>query len=301
MDPAAVAAAAAAALVLAAAQFNFATSPGQHSADRLLNMGNTDDKKLYFKATERLTTKEDLFNLEPEHLTGFLHVVRNHANLYGWNNDLIEGIFSIPVDPADINTSYDYLLDSYGLISLEHVRNFETSYIATETRPAQDTAMLYQCLITSLTQDTHNAIQLWNEEFHVAGRPPGLLRLRVIIRESHLDSNAQTPVIRLRLQLTQLNKYMPQVGSNILKFNRHVQELITALHARRATTQDLLTSLFKGYKAALDKKFWEYGGSAGVRLLRWSDSHPTITHEQDEHALQAIGRAEVVGRNEQGG
>jgi hypothetical protein len=67
MDPAAVAAAAAPALVAAAAQFNFATSPGQHLADRSLNMGNADDKKLYFNATERLTTKEDLFNLEPEH------------------------------------------------------------------------------------------------------------------------------------------------------------------------------------------------------------------------------------------
>jgi hypothetical protein len=259
MDPAAVAAAAAAALVMAAAQFNFATSPGQHSADRMLNMGNADDKKLYFKATERLTTKEDLFDLEPEHLTGFLQVVRNRANLYGWNDDSdggLGGIFTIPIDPADINTIYDNLLDSYGLISLERVRNFEASYIATETRPAQDTAMLYQCLIMSLTQDAHNAIMLWKEEFYVAGRPSGFLLLRVIIRESHLDSNATTSVIRL--QLTQLDEYMPQVASNILKFNRHVQELMTALHARGATTQDLLTNLFKGYKAASDKKFRVY-------------------------------------------
>jgi hypothetical protein len=116
--------------------------------------------------------------------------------------------------------------------------------------------MLFQCLITSLTQDAHDAIQLWNEEFYVAGRPSGLLLLRVIIRESHLDSNATTSVIGL--QLTQLDDFMPQVNSNILKFNRHVQELMTALHARGATTQDLLTNLFKGYKAASDKKFWPY-------------------------------------------
>jgi hypothetical protein len=62
----------------------------------------------------------------------------------------------------------------------------------------------------------------------------------------------------IRLQLTQLDEYMPQVASNILKFNRHVQELMTALHARGATTQDLLTNLFKGYKAASDKKFRLY-------------------------------------------
>jgi hypothetical protein len=113
MDPAAVAAAAAAALLLAApaAQFTFATSPGEHSANRELNMGNTDDKKLYFKATERLFPKEGLFDLKPAHLTGFIHVVRNRANLYGWNS--FDGILMIPDDPADVNTSYDNILDSY--------------------------------------------------------------------------------------------------------------------------------------------------------------------------------------------
>jgi hypothetical protein len=116
----------------------------------------------------------------------------------------------IPVDPADVNMSYDNLLDSYGLISLEHVKKFKASYIDTETRPAQDTTMLFQCLITSLTHDAHNAIQLWHEEFHVAGRPSGFhllcVIIREIIRESHLDSNATTSVIRV--QLTQLDEYM---------------------------------------------------------------------------------------------
>jgi predicted deacetylase len=40
--------------------------------------------------------------------------------------------------------------------------------------------------------------------------------------------------------------------------NLHVQSLIEALNARGETTTDLLTNLFKGYKAAKDEKFIKY-------------------------------------------
>jgi hypothetical protein len=43
-----------------------------------------------------------------------------------------------------------------------------------------------------------------------------------------------------------------------MKSNLHVQSLIEALNARGEMTTDLLTSLFKGYKAAKDEKFVEY-------------------------------------------
>jgi predicted deacetylase len=40
--------------------------------------------------------------------------------------------------------------------------------------------------------------------------------------------------------------------------NLHVQSLIEALNVRGETTTDLLTNLFKGYKAAKDEKFIKY-------------------------------------------
>jgi hypothetical protein len=89
------------------------------------------------------------------------------------------------------NFTYSTAMDSSALSASK------ASYVATETRPAQDTAMLYQCLITLLNQDAHNAIMLWNEEFYMAGFSSGLLLLGVIIQESHLDSNATTSVINL--------------------------------------------------------------------------------------------------------
>jgi hypothetical protein len=97
---------------------------------------------------------------------------------------------------------------------------------------------------------------MYKEEFYVEGKPSGALLLRVIIRESHLDSYASTTVIRQ--ELSRLDDYMASVGSDIFKFNQHVQSLVAALATRDATTQDLLTNVFVAYKSASDKTFREY-------------------------------------------
>jgi hypothetical protein len=51
---------------------------------------------------------------------------------------------------------------------------------------------------------------------------------------------------------------MASVGSDVFKFNQHVQSLVAALATRNATTHDLLTNLFVAYKSASDKTFREY-------------------------------------------
>ena len=51
---------------------------------------------------------------------------------------------------------------------------------------------------------------------------------------------------------------MQKVDSDIVEFNNYVDTQVEALAARGQTTNDLLTNLFIGYKAASDKKFVEY-------------------------------------------
>jgi len=51
---------------------------------------------------------------------------------------------------------------------------------------------------------------------------------------------------------------MVSVDSDITKFNKHVKTLLLQLHARNATTQDLLANLFKAYKVVSDKDFVQY-------------------------------------------
>ena len=98
----------------------------------------------------------------------------------------------------------------------------------------------------------------------------GLLLLKVIIRESHADSNAT--ITSIRLKLTNLDAYMKSVHSYIKKFNEYVILLVQSLEARSQTTNDLMTNLFKGYLAASDKTFRLY-----------------ITSKQDDYDETSIG------------
>jgi hypothetical protein len=235
---------------------NFATSPAEHALNQVLDMSDKDDIKLYNKAVEKLMSGNDLFDLSPENLKGFLDLLNNRTNNYGWNKEA-SGLLSIPEDIHDANNMiHDNLIKSYGVITLQRVRNMEEAIMPLPKCTTQDKKMLYKSLMNSLTQAAKNQIQMYSEEFYVREKPSGALLLRVIIRESHLDSYASTTVIQQ--ELSRLDDYMTSVGSDIFKFNQHVQSLVAALAARDATTHDLLTNLFVAYKAASDKTFREY-------------------------------------------
>jgi hypothetical protein len=83
-----------------------------------------------------------------------------------------------------------------------------------------------------------------------------LLFLKVIIRESHIDTHAT--VASIRTKLSNLDEYIVTINSDITKFNQYVYLLVNALKARNKTTDDLLINLFKGYLCASDKTFVAY-------------------------------------------
>ena len=139
---------------------------------------------------------------------------------------------------------------------LNHLRAWETTYIHGISRAAQDTAHLHLCLMNSLTQAGKDKVHLWTDQFILNGRESGILLLRVIIRESHLDTNATTNSIRT--QLSNLDEYITTIGCDIIKFNEHVKRLLEQLNAHGGETQDLLTNLFKAYVSIKDVRFVDY-------------------------------------------
>jgi hypothetical protein len=195
------------------------------------------------------------------------------AKEWGWSSPVL-GILNIPEDAANVNSPTDSLLESYGRISLERIRAFERTYIHTEEREAQDTAMMSKCLLASLTEDALARVMLVEDEYHVGGEPSGNLLLRVIIRESSLDSNATATVIRMKLST--LEHYMPTVKINIKVFNTYVKLQLKMLTARGETTNDLLVHLFAAYQKASDKNF----SKKARRELKMYERGQTITPSQ---------------------
>ena len=88
------------------------------------------------------------------------------------------------------------------------------------------------------------------------GVPSGVMLLKTIIEESHLDSSAT--VLSIRRKLTTLHQHLPTLGHDIDKFNRYVQTQVRMLHARQEQTQDLLMHLFKAYSISSDCPFVDY-------------------------------------------
>ena len=101
----------------------------------------------------------------------------------------------------------------------------------------------------------------------VGKEPSGALLLKVIIRESHIDSNAMTAMIRTKL--SSLDTYIVTIASDITEFNQYGKLLVQLLHTRGETTTDLLTNLFKGYAAASDQVFRSY---IERKLETWEES-----------------------------
>ena len=110
--------------------------------------------------------------------------------------------------------------------------------------------------MNSLTLAGKDKVRLWLDQFILNGRESGILLLKIIIRESHLDTNATTNSIRT--QLSNLGEYITTIGCDIIKFNKHVKRLLEQLNARGGETHDLLTNLFKAYVSVKDAHFVDY-------------------------------------------
>jgi len=70
-----------------------------------------------------------------------------------------------------------------------------------------------------------------------------------------------------RQQLSTLDVKMIELNSDIPVFNSYVQELLLKLHQHGTTSEDTLTNLFRGYRAAQDANFHSFILDIGRKFL----------------------------------
>jgi hypothetical protein len=166
----------------------FFLTPATHIVG-LLNFGKSEHHKIYKSAIKAVDTA---YNCEPSGLFRFLREVRDRAIQMGW----MDGILSVNISEAEGEEELSNIIINYGMRTLKQVIRWERRYIATPSRAAQDTYMLYQCLMASLTPEAREKIMIWVDQYsiEVAGSQydSGVALLKAIIRESHLDTNATT-------------------------------------------------------------------------------------------------------------
>ena len=229
----------------------FALSPAM-AHNGIIDYSTTQGRKMYSAATAKLS--EDLYDCNAEDLYTFLKALKERAREYSWDMDGV-GIMSIPDDPVN-PTMFKSMIDNHGEIDIETIRAFEEVYVQGRSRSAQDAALLYKCLMNSISKEGKKKILVWEDQYQIGRYGSGNLLLKIIVRESHLDTNATSASIRKKL--TNLDRYLPTIGQDITKFNTYVKLLVDGLRSRGEVTNDLLINLFKGYSACSDKEFIEY-------------------------------------------
>ena len=213
----------------------FALSPALANRD-ILDYSSASGAKVYRGAIAPVAIE---FDCKSENLQLFLDQIRDRSTTHDWNNILL-----IPKE-GDLENPKD-LIESYGEVSYEDVKASVLTYVNTETREAQDSVMLYQCIMSSLTKEAQRQVRIRGKghPFQLGGHGAGALLLKVVIMVFHVDTRAT--ISSVSTKLSSLDKSMRDFDSDIEKFNEYVVELENKLQARGQVTQDLLVNLFKG-------------------------------------------------------
>jgi hypothetical protein len=203
----------------------FSLTPGTLiDGNTLLDYSTKVGAALYKDVTSKLSTQ--LYDCSPDGYLQFMKNLKVRAEAFGWS----EKEHLLWIEPKNGASKINLIAD-YGRITLERIQEVEDERMNQATRLAQDNRDLYECLNNSLTTEGLAKVRI-NEAEYIRGKPllpSGILFLKILIRESYLDSDATTSMIRT--QLSNLDTYIGQVRNDVNKFNKHVQTLLEALNA----------------------------------------------------------------------
>jgi hypothetical protein len=231
----------------------FALSPAMANAGAFLNLSTSTGAKLFKIGAEPLSRSFDF--VDPSDLQVFLDLLKTKSKVQGWSR-----IFTVPVEVDGVTTNHS-LLHNYGVIPLASVALDAATYVNAESKVAQDSFMLFQCIFASLDTEFLKLVTTEALHYHIVDtkapqEPPipcGALLLKIIIMKAHVDTRATVSFIRTAL--SSLDTKMMALDSDISKFNAYVKTQVIALEARGETTTDLLVNVFKGYETAQDSEF----------------------------------------------
>ena len=237
----------------------FIRTPLQARTDQTLDFHQKEGRKYYENATRSLfSSSEDKFDVEPSKFQLFITLLLNRAKDLGMlDSPATHGNAMLPKDPKNpVADGAINIIKDYGRAHLEDITKWEREILNNESRISQNSKILFDLLMNSLTAKGAQRIQVWRSQYTVDGMDAGACLFKIIVRESYLDSNATVSTIRLNL--TNLDEYIRTNGSDLVAFNAYVQSQVDGLKARGHTTSDLVVNLFKGYKAVEDDKFKVY-------------------------------------------
>ena len=194
------------------------------------------------------------FDRQPNKIRLFLAHVKDRAQQFNW-----QSILTIPAGLPP--TSYNRM-HNYGRMSLQDVQAKALTYVGMQGRKAQDSYMLYNFLIESLTDSFKVQVLLYEQDYTITpmgGQPAmkdGPTLLKMLIMLTYIDNQATTA--HIRETLIDMTYKLTNLQGDITAFNDWVREQVHQLAAQGMSTPDLLTYLWKTYLQAPDAEFKRY-------------------------------------------
>ena len=250
------------------AQIPFALVPSLAGQGQPIDYTTRAGIEIYKANSKGLYNKDDdLFDIKAAGLHTFLGLLGHRANTAGWSFEVCTTV--LPDGTLDfVNGSFVHLLTNHGELSMEQIRKHAAEVINGQSLAAQENMQMVEAIINSLTLQGYRKVQTWKQKWHIAERPSAFALIKLIIRESYIDTNATTRI--LRENLSSLPDQLNKLGGNITDLNEYVLQTVDQLAARGEYTQDLIANLFKAYLSSSDNEFREY---IKMRQEEYDDGH----------------------------
>lgn len=225
----------------------FALTPALVNPDQPIDYSTASGAKIFKSSTASLSIK---FDLEPKTINTFNEVLKDRCTSAAW--DVADNsIITVQVGARLLN-----IIDHYGEVTLEQVRQECERYVRLPTRRSQHSYQMYECIMNSLTESARIKINPDADLYTIDGIRCGPLLYRYLMSKAAIDTRAT--LSHIRENLSNLDTYMATITSNIIAFNEYVKEQRLNLAARGGVTHDLMTNLWKAYSVASDQEFVSY-------------------------------------------
>ena len=143
-----------------------------------------------------------MFDFDPDGLMDFIQLVKDRSNMLGYQD-----LFLVTDNSDPANLVVCAFLQNYGILSLEQFQVHAATYALAQGRLAQESAQIYCAIMNYLSATGRAKISVWSADYSMPnGQPDELILLKVIIRESNV--NTQATAAYIRQQLASLDYFM---------------------------------------------------------------------------------------------
>mmetsp|Transcript_13527 Transcript_13527/g.16566 ORF Transcript_13527/g.16566 Transcript_13527/m.16566 type:complete len:395 (+) Transcript_13527:295-1479(+) len=227
---------------------DFSLTPGTLNMHLVINYAKFSDIKVWMEATSVVSL---LFSADAQEVNTYTKKLQERAIKYGWGHPLAN-ILTIP-DANGINKS---LLTDYGQLTTKDIRNHSVTYVANNSRQAQNNMQFYHCQLVSMTESAQIKTLTKSDTYHIYGTPSGALLFKLLMQKAIVDTRATATMFRD--DLSSLDAYASSVNSDIASINQCVKLNYKGIKARGERCDDIMSNLFKGYLCITDKDFVSY-------------------------------------------